>query len=609
MKASKILFLLLCLGLCNTSFSQTKVYLGYDANCMDRYEYHYNNNPTGNSHVAYHIIMNDREKVILEVGIESRINQARPKGVKTCNNFSINERMVRKINNGEVQLFIVKRNGNGYNVSEVGLAAYSQISPASISFSSMDSRFSYNYNDPANGKNIASTGSDSEVFFDGLTSHDCPKQYQFNKKVKGGGRNYVEWVVIPEIGIIQEKKGFNQVDAENNVLALTHINGVAVNQYLNDFCRSVDLDFYSGKFYDGKNTKSNGIATGDEDLWALENGRETGNTTIPTKRTRTNYTEPHREVITCNVYKDLDRGLYIDWGTGQPANVSCGGQNYINGYLEGERRTNTSVVTTPTRTVPTGKVVRVDPTPTTRYTPPTPTPRTNFCAEESAYGYHIVQRDETLFGIARTYGLSVDQLKKYNKLRTNRIYPCTKLLTMEPVKASTSGVVLNEKGFDPAPAGYHTVRKNETLYELSKLYGMNVNKFRALNGLGSADRIYVGQQLKVIECNCPNPDGGVSTTRADDIAYAPAADTRVVAYDNVPREYGLIGTERLVAKGNEQTVEYTDGRKRRFYVVKEDDTIYSIAKKYGINVEQLRRINDLEEREVIIPYQRIYLDL
>ena len=229
MKASKFLFLFLCLGLCNVSIAQTKVYLGYDANCMDRYEYHYNSNPTGNAHIAYHIIMNDREKVILEVGIESRINQARPKSVKTCSNFSINERMVRRINNGEVQLFIVKKNGNGYNVSEVGLAAYSQISPASISFSSMDSRFSYNYNKPADGTNLASNGSDGSVYFEGVVSHDCPKQYQFNKKTKGGGRNFTEWIVLPEIGIIQEKKGFNQIDAENNILKLTHINGMSIN--------------------------------------------------------------------------------------------------------------------------------------------------------------------------------------------------------------------------------------------------------------------------------------------------------------------------------------------------------------------------------------------
>jgi len=54
MKATKLFTLLLLVSLVQLGFSQTKLYLGFDANCMDRYEYHYNNNPTGNAHIAYH---------------------------------------------------------------------------------------------------------------------------------------------------------------------------------------------------------------------------------------------------------------------------------------------------------------------------------------------------------------------------------------------------------------------------------------------------------------------------------------------------------------------------------------------------------------------------
>ncbi|MEM8907546.1 MAG: LysM peptidoglycan-binding domain-containing protein, partial [Bacteroidota bacterium] len=214
---------------------------------------------------------------------------------------------------------------------------------------------------------------------------------------------------------------------------------------------------------------------------------------------------------------------------------------------------------------------------------------------------------ETLFGIARLYGLDVAQLRLWNGLTNDRIYPCSKLVTVAPGTSNNapSGIVVTDKG---GGAGtYHTVQKNETLYQLAKDYGYTVERFRAMNGLGKNDLIYVGQQLKVSECNCPNPN------TADALAYAPAADRRVVAYNTnstggTPKAYSYVGTERLVAKGNESKVEYTDGKKRRFHVVKEDDTIFQISKKYGITVDQLRAINDLEDNEVIIPYQRIYLD-
>ena len=426
------MFLIIAFGT-NSLNGQTKYYLGYDANCMDRYEYHYTSNPTGNAHVTYHIIVNDREKIVLEVGIESRINQARPNNVKSCADFSINERMVRKINNGEVQLFIVKKSGAGYNVSEVGLSAYSQISPASISFSAMDGRYSYNYSQPANGTNLATASSNSSVYFEGLVSHDCPKRYQFNKKLKGGGENFVSSTLIPEIGVLEEKRGFNATDAENKVLKLTSINGMPIESYLNTFCRNVDLDFYSGKFY--HKSKADFTTTSDNDF--VENN--TGNTTVVTTTPSTGtYTtnQPTYTTSDCQVYKDVDRGLYVMFGSGAVANLTCGGNTYRNGQLVGapisssvtSRPTYQPPSTIVTTTPPQSTIVTTTPSRETfappSFTPPTPEPirqSSEVCNETSTYGYHVVQRHETLYRISKQYGITVNQLRLWNGLSSNRI--------------------------------------------------------------------------------------------------------------------------------------------------------------------------------------------
>ena len=47
---------------------------------------------------------------------------------------------------------------------------------------------------------------------------------------------------------------------------------------------------------------------------------------------------------------------------------------------------------------------------------------------------------------------------------------------------------------------------------------------------------------------------------------------------------------------------------RTVYIVKDGDTLYSIARAYGISIERLRSLNDLERGEVLIPYQKIYLN-
>ena len=48
-----------------------------------------------------------------------------------------------------------------------------------------------------------------------------------------------------------------------------------------------------------------------------------------------------------------------------------------------------------------------------------------------------------------------------------------------------------------AKARQHTVQKGETLYSISRKYGMSVNALRKLNGIGSDAKIYPGQKLKV----------------------------------------------------------------------------------------------------------------
>ena len=43
----------------------------------------------------------------------------------------------------------------------------------------------------------------------------------------------------------------------------------------------------------------------------------------------------------------------------------------------------------------------------------------------------------------------------------------------------------------------HTVKKGETLYQISRKYGMSVDALRKLNGIGRDATIYPGQKLKV----------------------------------------------------------------------------------------------------------------
>lgn len=598
MKVYKLLSLLFALLISQSSFANT-IYVEYDPSCMDRYEYKYANSSSGFNHIVYHIRLNDQQKVVLEVGIENRVNQrARPSDVKSCSDLSMNERFVKQVNKGDIQLYLVRRNGNEYNVSPVGLASYAQITPTMIGYSSLDHIFAYNYNQAANGKNIATSSSAAKVYYNGTVSYSCPKKYQFTKIRNRAGKNYTEMSLIPEIGVVEEKVGFNQTDAENNKMELVSVNNIPLQQYLDGFCQGKELNYKpQGVFY---SSRGNVTAPSSNTMADLESGRgrlgtlgtpSTPTTTTPTTTTypttTTTTTTPVTETRKCNVYKDLDRGVYIDWSTGQPANTTCGGNTFRNGVMLGA---STTVVTAPTTTTtirPVETRPAVDPRP---YTPPPVTSVvTSNCPEVSGNGYHVVQKNETLYSIARLYGVSHKQIARINNIRNmNKISPCTKLKIREyqPVAVDNTPDPEDWKRSN----GTHVVSKGETIYRLAKKYGYSPARFKAMNNLGPNDPIYVGQILKTNDCNCPAP-GSTSVAGA---TYAPANIP-------VPAEYNVTGN-RIETRGENTT------SKRKVHIVKENETLYNIAKMYGISESRLRSLNKIEENEIIYPFQRLYVN-
>jgi len=94
------------------------------------------------------------------------------------------------------------------------------------------------------------------------------------------------------------------------------------------------------------------------------------------------------------------------------------------------------------------------------------------------YRYHIVQKGENLWNISKRYGVSVNEIKKKNNLRSDRIYPRQKLII--PIKV---------KGI------YHPVKRYETLWRICKTYGVSMEKVISLNRLQDPNHIMPGQRL------------------------------------------------------------------------------------------------------------------
>lgn len=95
---------------------------------------------------------------------------------------------------------------------------------------------------------------------------------------------------------------------------------------------------------------------------------------------------------------------------------------------------------------------------------------------------HVVRSGESLWTIARAYRTSVDAIRTASGVRGSRLL-VGQTLTI-PGRAGGSAVVA------------HTVRRGESLWTIANRHGTTVENLRRANGIGST-RIYPGQTLSV----------------------------------------------------------------------------------------------------------------
>ncbi|MEZ4778734.1 MAG: LysM peptidoglycan-binding domain-containing protein [Flavobacteriaceae bacterium] len=101
------------------------------------------------------------------------------------------------------------------------------------------------------------------------------------------------------------------------------------------------------------------------------------------------------------------------------------------------------------------------------------------------YKSHKVKRKETIFGIAQKYGITVDDIKKYNKFLYSRGLKKGDDLMIpqfeKGVISETSSETTNETTITTKDTRIHEVQPKETFYGIARKYGVSVAELKALN--------------------------------------------------------------------------------------------------------------------------------
>ena len=211
-------------------------------------------------------------------------------------------------------------------------------------------------------------------------------------------------------------------------------------------------------------------------------------------------------------------------------------------------------------------------------------------------GIHVVRRGETLTSVAHRYSIRVNDIAAWNDLRSrDLIYPGQKLIVS--LDATSPPAVGGGETF------VHVVKRGETVSAIAAKYGASCSEVLKSNGLRSSDRIYPGQKISI-----PGSGGGQAcahTVRSGD-TISDIASTYGVSTSSVLAANSMSSRDRIYPG---QEIKIPGGAapaaKTVVHTVAKGETVWDIARGYGVSTSSVLAENSLSSRDRIYPGQEI----
>lgn len=228
--------------------------------------------------------------------------------------------------------------------------------------------------------------------------------------------------------------------------------------------------------------------------------------------------------------------------------------------------------------------------------------KTNSVAEKvtnSSEKIHEVLPKETLFGIAKQYGITVEDLNKANpKLEASGLKKGQKItIPANGLLVSETVVVNPNKEVDLVKKEtiIHEVLPKQTKYSIAKQYGLTIADLEKANPKLEKKALQTGDKITVLVNEGYQPNPVLEKQEVEIVSKKVVPEREIVKQD----ELVLAPTKEVLVDKAKQETEMI------VYEVLQNETKYAIAKKYQITVSDIDKANPVLEKQSLRAGQKI----
>lgn len=174
---------------------------------------------------------------------------------------------------------------------------------------------------------------------------------------------------------------------------------------------------------------------------------------------------------------------------------------------------------------------------------------------------HTVEKGETLYGISKTYNVSQDSIISLNPEAIKGVKTGQKLLIPQPQKATANDITQDFV--------FHTIKKGETLYSLSKHYHTTIENILSLNPALSPTNFKINEVIKIVP-NTAKPEMTATEITTMDSYVARKGDN----YKKIAKKTGVDIDDLKAANPNTDKIK--EGTIVQIPIVKEDSVLMMI---------------------------------